>query len=1038
MLKSFIAPSNLDDHPQVKELRRKIQENSEIDPRLTTDVLKLAVSKKNMPLLIEVITSCKNFYFSSLFDDIGNFELKEVLEIAKHLNARNKGELLRHACRQDKLQWVKALSETFYSEIDENYFFYSVNDSCSRNKIEILKQLLTSCKKQKISERIVSLPTQVAREGKFDIFKIFMEFIGQALNNDQKNEIINAITGSFNSADDNMSNHLMIIDLLLSDPKTNISYETKVSSLLSASNTSLFRGLLERFGSEITVLDRERILIKQAEKLQLNNVKQLLDWDVSTFSTESKKQANRAAANNKYSDNDKVKELLNLTGLKAEDLNQFPNESIGEIMSFIQSNNPEAAIELINKSSMDILNTSFYFRLRKTTLLCEAALSKSPVIVKALIKRKVSMNPNFFLQEKDGSQENSETILKRLIWDNDFDSDSIPVGKLLVQNGADLLIKGFFDKVSILNQFYFDFMHQEKKHKKDFISSYQCMIEIMGDAFFEQLLFLGKNGHGNTELCSLKEDKNQTALYAFILSKTLAYLDKKEDTDDYVLAKFLLSTHQEEHVVEFVQSKLERRNKNKESSVDQSLIKHQGLISTNYSNSIIYANPAFSLFTHENEKNAFISTLNANPLSIAQIKRVHDVSIRPNEQQGKCWGATTTGIGIIGYDCSLEGFFELKKCAEKGWLNYHRYGNYFLRYIYTPKASDKQFDEIINNYNADMAKPHSRIDKLKRIIQLGSDITRFHYFCDANKRTSYIIFNSELVKHGFLPSVLNERLAFRVKSQKELLPLVLEGMEKCKNELLGPAERAQAEADKAAAELAKAQAEREAAERARAQAEKEAAAERARAQAEADKAAAEQARAQAAREAAAEQARAQAEREATAVPAPAVLIPPASDPSRSRRTLSIIVAIASFTAVTFSFFMMYPLKYQMVANVINTATGVALALVVAGIAYSVARFAYNKIINPGVVQRANLEALRGEAEEDRRRAQARNLANRAAEVVRLGNLANSNDAANDPAPRNNIFGPTWGRERNVTPASRPTQEKNSADSSAQGDFRPRI
>jgi hypothetical protein len=78
-----------------------------------------------------------------------------------------------------------------------------------------------------------------------------------------------------------------------------------------------------------------------------------------------------------------------------------------------------------------------------------------------------------------------------------------------------------------------------------------------------------------------------------------------------------------------------------------------------------------------------------------------------------------------------------------------------------------------------MSKIVPRKEKLKRIIQLCSDLSRMHYFADANKRYSYILFNRELIKHGFLPSFIEDRSIFRILSQDEIYFQILNGMEKC-------------------------------------------------------------------------------------------------------------------------------------------------------------------------------------------------------------------------------------------------------------------
>ncbi len=303
-----------------------------------------------------------------------------------------------------------------------------------------------------------------------------------------------------------------------------------------------------------------------------------------------------------------------------------------------------------------------------------------------------------------------------------------------------------------------------------------CM-EIMGEAFFEYLLFSPSK---NKVTPLYRTQENFKELYEFLLARTLSYLDKKNDVNELTLSQFLLSSKSEEQVVQFVKAKLAQI----EFSSEINTVKHDVFIETNYANPSIYADPAFPLFKYDNEKIAFKSALENGPLSVEKINSIHTLALIAKDIKETCRSVIYSNLGSVGYDCSLRGFLEVKECAAKGWMTLERDEDSFSTHVFFPKSSKILLKKLLTRYNDHMKTPLARIDKLKTIIKLASDLSRMHYFNDANKRTSYIMFIAELVKYGFLPSFVDDRIVFRNKSQDELLPIVQEGMEKGLNALL--------------------------------------------------------------------------------------------------------------------------------------------------------------------------------------------------------------------------------------------------------------
>lgn len=612
---------------------------------------------------------------------------------------------------------------------------------------------------------------KICKNNQSNLIKLMLNNFGSEINNEVRSLIIQNMA-KISKYVYEKADFPEVIKHLLDDPMTNISYDTQVNALKEAENPIIFIELFKYFSSVADENDKENIFHTQVKKLNLESVMVILKAWESSLSLENKKAAIKMAATKKGGEK-LVNVLLNYTGIQVDDLNEFP-PNIKNVFNNIQNGNEEMAIELINQLTAEELNQPFYYQLKNTTLLCEAALSKSVEIVKALLSRNADMHVNL-----PGYQ--YESVLERLIWSPQFDDKSVSIGQLLIQKGIKLGYSHCSTYCSILDKFYFDYADQQITSKNSIEQCYNLIMQIMGDKFFDELLRLPSHNE-RTALKSICSDKDSKcpAAYEFLVEKLISYLDNKSDIDEKILAGLLLSSRNEDKVIQFVKTKLAQTKTNAD-DINQNT--HSVFIETNYSNRSVYFHPDFKLFNYENEKQAFKCALENSILSLEQIEKVHHTALGANDETGVCLRNTRSGTGRVGYNCSIGGFFEIKACGDKGWFwfDLSLYGSSFDEFIFYPKGDKEHFEQIINDYNQNMTKNQPRIEKLKNIIKLGSDLSRLHYYRDANKRTSYITFLMELIRNQFLPAMTSKRLEradFRIKAQHELLPLVLHGMKK--------------------------------------------------------------------------------------------------------------------------------------------------------------------------------------------------------------------------------------------------------------------
>lgn len=444
-------------------------------------------------------------------------------------------------------------------------------------------------------------------------------------------------------------------------------------------------------------------------------------------------------------------------------------ENIHRVWQLIRSKLIESACALIQKIAVEELDTLFLDeKQKKTCLLCEAVLAELPDVVKALLQKKVKVQ----LELGADPATETENILTRLFYQGQFGENFFAIATLLIQNKAALFFTKRRERRSVVEIF-------NLKVGSNLIASYKRLMDMMGDDFFEHLLYLPTE-RSSTLLYKIGQVQQRASLYAFLCYATQTYFAKKNYVEEEMLALFLLSTGNAPEIKAFIQGKLARQ------SYFFLQTKHEQLIETNYSDRTSYMNILLQSFHYPNEAKALEVALSSpSLLSLLTIKNVHDRALASGDQKGQCasiYQEISSGIGRVGISCSLGGFFEIEKCAQQKWFDLepytNDYGTSFRHYLIWAVPSKSKLQSLVSEYNRELKATQHRVEKLKLIIKLASDLSRIHFFCDANKRTSYLIFLAECIKNGFLPALIDNRLVLRSKSQQELFYIVLNRMEK--------------------------------------------------------------------------------------------------------------------------------------------------------------------------------------------------------------------------------------------------------------------
>lgn len=179
--------------------------------------------------------------------------------------------------------------------------------------------------------------------------------------------------------------------------------------------------------------------------------------------------------------------------------------------------------------------------------------------------------------------------------------------------------------------------------------------------------------------------------------------------------------------------------------------------------------------------------INHEPLSFdmyAQLHRICLESIKYFTDEDKTGLATDcTSVALIpSINLSLKGFFELRKEQYQGWFQLgvrkrdHYEEAYELAFARGDISAEDIIKTIIESYHSRMTQELGEADQIKAIIQLASDLDRFHYFKDGNLRTAMIIAQRELIRYGFSPVVLEEPNLLDGFSQEELFEEFIKGM----------------------------------------------------------------------------------------------------------------------------------------------------------------------------------------------------------------------------------------------------------------------
>ncbi|STX51454.1 Fic/DOC family [Legionella busanensis] len=87
-----------------------------------------------------------------------------------------------------------------------------------------------------------------------------------------------------------------------------------------------------------------------------------------------------------------------------------------------------------------------------------------------------------------------------------------------------------------------------------------------------------------------------------------------------------------------------------------------------------------------------------------------------------------------------------------------------------------KLNELIREYNRDLERLRSNIQKLQRIVDFIQELIRVHPFGDGNGRSlGKILLNRELIKHGLVPAQLTENI-FGTGDKCTIIKILINGM----------------------------------------------------------------------------------------------------------------------------------------------------------------------------------------------------------------------------------------------------------------------
>jgi|GEM_PF-1910870 len=166
------------------------------------------------------------------------------------------------------------------------------------------------------------------------------------------------------------------------------------------------------------------------------------------------------------------------------------------------------------------------------------------------------------------------------------------------------------------------------------------------------------------------------------------------------------------------------------------------------------------------------------PLSLDMYENIHRICLGPTTLP-KTEASSSSGVGLgLNGNLSLKGFLELKADKYKDWvkiINNDSFGK--LWHVGSARGDSRTVvQKIISDYNSTLAKAGTQEEKLKAIIEVSSDLNRFHLYEDGNGRVAIILAQRELIRNGFSPTVLDNPNQLDGFSQEELLQKFLDGM----------------------------------------------------------------------------------------------------------------------------------------------------------------------------------------------------------------------------------------------------------------------
>lgn len=461
--------------------------------------------------------------------------------------------------------------------------------------------------------------------------------------------------------------------------------------------------------------------------------------------------------------------------------------------------------DLLNQLSATELNTVIDFDNGQNTVLGAAVGQKNIKLVRALIKKNVALNTEYEIQHPvTGTCLEGNALFDLLGHYSCFDDQAYQISKCLIENGVKLINK---KGQSILN--FWRYNSKTKPQQLDEIKRIHKLLDDEFEAHCLKTTFVGRKYQKGSFLVTTHN--KISGVFEYVKSNIFEYIQSHEIIQKDELKQILsLDKVSKKDKILFLEKYLSNRG------VSDNLDLYAGLISDNDMNIANFPKEQFwRLFVDgriqkdtnelgwykyeqrepgciQNMWYAFIGIFKDihDPLTVRLYKTIHSTAtkhftaVNPSGENQTGYRNDNTSIGLkFGINLSFRGFLEILKNPKltKWWTVQTPIGSYASSYnvIFNSKKNiDDGLSEIFKHYHQEMnsCEETNSTKKLKSIIKLCSQLTRYHPMKDGNTRTALIIFYRELIKNKLPLCIFDNPNQLDGFGQQDLYIEVLKGM----------------------------------------------------------------------------------------------------------------------------------------------------------------------------------------------------------------------------------------------------------------------